>query len=156
MKKAYLFLTLEGVFSLFYALLIQGPVFTGLAMLFNLDEFLLSVAAAIPPMMQFFSCLPLSLFRNTERGVFWSTCSTLSADSVSLFSSFSTAWENRTVDFHRCARDFPDLRGPLQQYVELMDERSRSSRGKRKGVWKQKHVSIHRKCSHYIPLFFYS
>ncbi|MDK2898559.1 MAG: hypothetical protein PWP36_778 [Thermotoga sp.] len=54
MKKAYLFLTLEGVFSLFYALLIQGPVFTGLAMLFNLDEFLLSVAAAIPPMMQFF------------------------------------------------------------------------------------------------------
>ncbi|WP_231555931.1 MFS transporter [Thermotoga neapolitana] len=54
MKNTYLFLTLEGIFSLFYSLLVQGPVFTGLAMLFNLDEFLLSIAAAVPPMMQFF------------------------------------------------------------------------------------------------------
>ncbi|PLV59279.1 MFS transporter [Thermotoga sp. KOL6] len=54
MKKIYLFFTLEGIFSLFYMLLTQGPIFTGLAMSFNLNEFLLSVAAAIPPMMQFF------------------------------------------------------------------------------------------------------
>lgn len=54
MKKTYLFFTVEGFFSLFYIWLVQGPIFTGLSLNFRLDEFLLSVATAIPTIMQVF------------------------------------------------------------------------------------------------------
>ncbi|MCD6550882.1 MFS transporter [Thermotoga sp.] len=67
MKKIYLFFTLEGFFSLFYILLTQGPIFTGLAMFFNLDEFLLSLTAAIPPMMQFFQLFATFFVRRYKK-----------------------------------------------------------------------------------------
>ena len=55
--SVYRYFTLEGVFSLFYILLVQGPIFTGLALLFHLDEFLLAIAASLPSMMQIFQLL---------------------------------------------------------------------------------------------------
>jgi len=48
------FLILEGVASTFYLLLTQGAVFTGLAIAFGLDEFLIGVAYSFPMMAQVF------------------------------------------------------------------------------------------------------
>ncbi|RKX42489.1 MAG: MFS transporter, partial [Thermotogae bacterium] len=48
------FLILEGVASTLYLLLTQGVVFTGLAIAFGLDEFLIGVAYSFPMMAQVF------------------------------------------------------------------------------------------------------
>ncbi len=53
-RKVERYFILEGVFSLFYILLTQGAIFTGLALKFRLDEFQLGIAASIPVYMQVF------------------------------------------------------------------------------------------------------
>ncbi len=55
-KLEYL-LTLEGVFSTPYIVLIQGAVFTALAIYFNLNEVLLGLAGAFPMVFQTFQIL---------------------------------------------------------------------------------------------------
>ncbi len=49
-----LYLNLEGVGSTLYALLTQGAVFTGLALAFGLDEFLIGLTASFPMIAQVF------------------------------------------------------------------------------------------------------
>ncbi|MCX7812918.1 MAG: MFS transporter [Pseudothermotoga sp.] len=51
------YLNLEGVGSTLYALLTQGAVFTGLALAFNLDEFLIGLTASFPMIAQLFQVL---------------------------------------------------------------------------------------------------
>jgi MFS family permease len=51
------YLNLEGVASTLYILLTQGAIFTGLAIAFNLDEFLIGVTASFPMVAQIFQIL---------------------------------------------------------------------------------------------------
>lgn len=51
------YLNLEGVASTLYALLTQGAIFTGLALAFGLDEFLIGVTAAFPMVAQIFQII---------------------------------------------------------------------------------------------------
>ncbi|MCD6450250.1 MAG: MFS transporter [Thermotogaceae bacterium] len=62
-KKVEKYFILEGVFSLFYILLTQGAIFTGLAIKFNLDEFQLGIAASIPVLMQVFQLISSRIMR---------------------------------------------------------------------------------------------
>ncbi|HBT38599.1 MAG: Major facilitator superfamily MFS_1 [Thermotoga sp. 50_1627] len=51
------YLNLEGVASTLYILLTQGAIFTGLAIAFNLDEFLIGLTASFPMIAQIFQIL---------------------------------------------------------------------------------------------------
>jgi len=59
---------LEGVFSSFYILVIQGAIFTGLAIEFHLNEFLLGITSSFPLISQVFQMVvPLILERVKSR-----------------------------------------------------------------------------------------
>ena len=59
---------LEGVFSSFYILIIQGAIFTGLAIEFHLNEFLLGITSSFPLISQIFQMVvPLILERVKSR-----------------------------------------------------------------------------------------
>lgn len=57
------YLNLEGVVSTLYTLLTQGAVFTGLALAFGLDEFLIGVSAAFPMIAQTFQVVSPLIMR---------------------------------------------------------------------------------------------
>ncbi len=62
------YLNLEGIASTLYILLTQGAVFTGLALAFGLDEFLIGVSAAFPMIAQVFQVLsPLVMRKFPKR-----------------------------------------------------------------------------------------
>ncbi|GAB4307572.1 MFS transporter [Pseudothermotoga elfii] len=52
-----LYLNLEGIASTLYSIIIQGAIFTGLALAFNLDEFLIGVSASFPMIAQVFQVI---------------------------------------------------------------------------------------------------
>ncbi len=57
------YLNFEGVASTLYILLTQGAVFTGLALAFGLDEFLIGVSAAFPMIAQAFQIVSPLIMR---------------------------------------------------------------------------------------------
>lgn len=61
------YLNLEGVASTLYTLLTQGAVFTGLALAFGLDEFLIGVSAAFPMIAQAFQVVSPVIMRKFPR-----------------------------------------------------------------------------------------
>lgn len=62
------YLNFEGVASTLYILLTQGAVFTGLALAFKLDEFLIGVSAAFPMIAQTFQIVsPLIMKKFPKR-----------------------------------------------------------------------------------------
>ncbi|AEH50496.1 MFS transporter [Pseudothermotoga thermarum] len=63
-------LNLEGVASTLHILLTQGAVFTGLALAFGLDEFLLGVVASFPMVAQVFQIIMPRIMYKTPRRVF--------------------------------------------------------------------------------------
>ncbi len=63
-------LNLEGVASTFYILLTQGAVFTGLALAFGLDEFLLGLTASLPMVAQAFQIFAPRIVQKVPRRAF--------------------------------------------------------------------------------------
>ncbi len=63
-------LNLEGIASTLYILLTQGAVFTGLALAFGLDEFLIGVTASLPMVAQVFQIFAPRIVQRLPRRSF--------------------------------------------------------------------------------------
>ncbi len=61
------YLNLEGVASTLFILLTQGAIFTGLALAFGLDEFLIGLSAAFPMIAQLFQVISPLIMRKFPR-----------------------------------------------------------------------------------------